>query len=265
MEFGPSIFTSVINGYLPEPHASLLNGILFGVSLTTTQDLYLKLRITGLLHIVVLSGMNITILASIIGLFTKSLPKLMSIGICLMSIVVFILFVGVEPPIVRAGAMSILSLLAVVLGRKAIPLYLLFLSLLATLLFVPEWISSISFQLSYGATFGLILFSGQKKPSSNKIKQGIMNELRPSLAAQLFTAPLIWMYFRQVSLISPLANILISWAIAPLMIFGFLTSILGKIHFSLGLIPSYVAYGLLSYMLFIIETLSKVPFAWISL
>ena len=36
----PSIFTSVINSYLPEPEASLLNGMIFGVSLKTTKEFY---------------------------------------------------------------------------------------------------------------------------------------------------------------------------------------------------------------------------------
>lgn len=265
MTFGPSVFTSVINGYLPEPHASLLNGILFGVSLNTTKDLYANLRVTGLLHIVVLSGMNITILASIIGLFTKVLPKFLSIGICLFCIVLFVLFVGAEPPIVRAGIMGILSLLAVVFGRKAVPLYLLFLSLVVTLLFSPDWITSISFQLSYAATFGIIVFASQTNRSRNRVKQAAMNELRPSLSAQAFTAPLIFFYFRQISLVSPLANLLVAWAITPLMIFGFLTCVLGKINYFLGLIPSYISYGFLSYLLFVIDTLSRIPFASISL
>jgi hypothetical protein len=48
-----SIFTSVINSYLPEPHASLLNGILFGVSLKASKTFFEQLKIVGLLHIVV--------------------------------------------------------------------------------------------------------------------------------------------------------------------------------------------------------------------
>ena len=214
----PEIFTTIINQYLPEPHASLLNGILFGISLRTTKELYDHMRMVGLLHIVVLSGMNITILASIIGIFTKYFPKLISIFVVITSITLFILFVGPQPPIIRAGLMGTLSLLAVLLGRRTIPLYILFLSFIATLLFVPEWISSISFQLSYAATLGLILFA------SARTQRGLLgrivgSELRISLSAQAFTAPLIFIYFRQVSLISPVANVLVAWSIAPLMVF----------------------------------------------
>ena len=71
----PQVFTSVINSYLPEPHASLLNGILFGISVKGSQAFYNDLKATGLLHIVVLSGMNISILAAIITGLTASFGK----------------------------------------------------------------------------------------------------------------------------------------------------------------------------------------------
>ena len=52
----PEIFTSIINSYLPEPQAGLLNGIIFGIPLKTSPVFYNQLRIVGLLHIFVLSA-----------------------------------------------------------------------------------------------------------------------------------------------------------------------------------------------------------------
>jgi len=86
-------FSSVINNYLSEPQASLLNGIIFGVNLKTTKIFYEQLKIVGLLHIVVLSGMNITILAAIIGSITSFFGKQISILITILTIILFILFV----------------------------------------------------------------------------------------------------------------------------------------------------------------------------
>ena len=158
---GPQIFTSVINSYLPEPNASLLNGILFGVPLKTNKFFYQELKQVGLLHIVVLSGINITLLAAIIGSITRFLPKRLSIFITITVIVCFVLFVGFQAPIVRAMIMGILTLVAVIYGRKAFALYSLILSFILTLILWPQWISTISFQLSYGATLGLIIFGKQ--------------------------------------------------------------------------------------------------------
>lgn len=257
----PSVFTSVINGYLPEPHASLLNGILFGVSLKTSGVFYEKLKMVGLLHIVVLSGMNITLLAVIVGSITNFLPKRLSLFFTIVVIIMFILFVGPRPPIVRAGIMGILTLLAVLYGRKTAALYTLFLSGLFIAIFSLEWIKTISFQLSYGATLGIILF-GEIKRKTSGFKFFVWKELKPSLAAQTFTVPLIFFAFHQISLIAPVSNILVSPLIAPLMIFGFLTAILGKINFYLGLIPAYVCYTILSYIVFIIERLSTIPYVF---
>ena len=95
----PKIFTNVINYYLPEPHASLLNGILFGINLKTTKEFYEQLKIVGLLHLVVLSGINITLLASIVTQTTQFFSKRVSILITMLTIIFFVLFVGIQAPI----------------------------------------------------------------------------------------------------------------------------------------------------------------------
>lgn len=262
----PSIFTSIINSYLPEPHASLLNGILFGINLNTTRAFYDQLKIVGLLHIVVLSGVNISLLGAIIAKLSLNFGRYVSSLITILIIIIFILFVGAKAPIVRAGFMGVLTLVAFLSGRRNYAFFALFLSALFTFIFWPTWLKTISFQLSYGATIGILLFSQNKQKQTKNIfqelQEKIKEDLRLSLSAQLFTTPIIFLYFKQVSLISPLSNLLISPLIAPLMVFGFLTAILGKIHYIFGLIPAYICYGILSYMVIIIEALAKFPFAY---
>ncbi|KKP34439.1 MAG: Competence protein ComEC, partial [Candidatus Roizmanbacteria bacterium GW2011_GWA2_32_13] len=156
--FTPSIFTNVINSYLPEPHASLLNGIIFGINLKTSKLFYEQLKIVGLLHLVVLSGINITMLGAIIANITGFLGKRASILLTILTIILFILFVGPQAPIVRAGIMGMLTLVAVLYGRKNIGLYSLFLSLIIIAIVFPDWLASVSLYLSYGATLGIMLF-----------------------------------------------------------------------------------------------------------
>jgi len=254
----PSIFTSVIDSYLPEPHASLLNGIIFGVNLRTTKEFYQQLKVVGLLHLVVLSGINITLLSAMISNVTKFLSKLVSTLITILIIILFVIFVGPQAPIIRAAFMGVLTHVAIITGRKNYTLYALFLSLLFILIFWPDWLKTISLQLSYGATLGLILF-GQSQPNDNFI----IKNLRLTLAAQVFTVPIIFFYFKQVSLISPLANLLVAETITPLMVFGFLTAFLGKISYFLGYIPSLISYGILSYLVWVIETLAKLSFTFV--
>ena len=165
----PSVFTSVIDSYLPEPHASLLNGIIFGVNLKTTKEFYQQLKVVGLLHLVVLSGINITLLSSIISSSTKFLSKSLSTLITILLIISFVVFVGPQAPIIRATFMGLLTHVAIITGRKNFTLYALFLSLIFILIFWPEWLKTISLQLSYGATLGIILF-GQGKNNNYRVR-----------------------------------------------------------------------------------------------
>ncbi len=264
-----SIFTSVINSYLPEPHASLLNGILFGINLKVNQGFYQQMRTVGLLHLVVLSGMNIVLMSAIITDLTSRFSKQISTMITILTIILFIIFVQPQAPIVRAGIMSIATFAGIIYGKRIYVYYSFILSAFFIWMFWPDWIRSISFQLTYAATLGILLFGKtntkeDKTGFKSKVFQTVWSEIKPSFAAQLFTAPIIFIYFRQISLIAPLSNLMVSFLVGPLMFFGFLTSILGKINWSLGLIPSYICYGLLSYMIYVINVLSKIPYALIN-
>lgn len=251
-----SIFTSIIDSYLPEPHASLLNGILFGIPLESKSIFYQQVKVTGLLHIIVLSGTNITLLAVMIGALTSFISKKASLIVTIATIIIFIWFVGPAPPIIRAGVMGVLSHISLLYRRSTIALLLLFLSAVFTGIIWPHWLSTVSFQLSYGATLGLILLKSPKQAHSSPL----LAELWPSLAASVFTVPIIFIYFREISLVAPLANLAISFVIGPLMMIGFLTAFLGRIHFALGIIPAYLSYVMLSYMIYIIQTISSIPY-----
>ncbi len=256
----PLTFAQVINGYLPEPQASLLAGIIFGLPLKTSRLFYQDLKMVGLLHLVVLSGINITLLVTLISSLTSYFSKVVSLLLTILAIMIFIVFVGPQAPIIRAGFMGILTSVAILFGRRTYALYAIFLSAFLTTIFWPSWLGTISFQLSYAATLGLILFA--QKIKSPTFLGKIKDNLQTSLAAQIFTVPIIFTYFKEISLISPLANLLVAATIPPLMIFGFLTASLGKINFYLGLPSAYICYGLLSYVVFIIDFLAKLPFIY---
>ena len=144
----PVTFAEVINSYLPEPQASLLNGIIFGINLKTTKEFYQQLKVVGLLHLVVLSGINITLLSSMISSLTKFFSKLTSSLITILVIISFVVFVGPQAPIIRAAFMGVLTHVAIITGRKNYTLYSLFLSLFFILIFWPDWLKTISLLLT---------------------------------------------------------------------------------------------------------------------
>lgn len=273
MEF----ITNLINSYLPEPHASLLMGIVLGKKLEVTTSFYQKLKDVGLIHIVVLSGMNITLLSSlVISTTVEFIGRRYATILTIVIIILFILFVGIEPPLMRAAIMGILSLIGLLYGRKTLALYTLFLSGCLMIIIWPDWLTSISFQLSFAATLGIILFGtndpsqvSDNKTKSNskqrerilKLKEYINDELRVTLSAQVFTVPLIFFYFRQLSFVAPLANILISFIIAPLMVLGLITIAVGTVWWTGGFVLSWFCYVLLEYLIQVIEHLSDLPYA----
>jgi competence protein ComEC len=255
-----STFTGIINQLIPEPHAGLLNGILFGTKATLSKELTDALVATGTLHIVALSGMNITILESLIG--STLLPfigKRWASAATILLIIGFILFVGPSPSVIRAGIMGSMALIATIYGKQKWGLFSFGLTAAVMLVIHPAWIGDLSFQLSALATLGLILF-GSKKEKSNFI----IDDLRVTLAAQTFTIPLIFFTFRRISLISPLTNVLIGWLIQPLTALGLVTAIVGWAWLPLGQVAAWAAWICLQYLITVIEWTAKIPFSSLS-
>lgn len=265
----PFSVAQIVQMYLPQPHAALLNGMLVGLPLHEHKELYERLKIVGLLHMVVLSGMNITIMTTIISRLTSVIGRRAAGLMSVLIIVFFIAFVSPQAPIIRAGFCSILTIVALLVGRKARPLYILLLSAIFIGIFWPSWITSISFQLSYGATLGLLLFNNnnQKKTRTlaGKVVQELVSEFKTSICAQVFTAPLIFFHFKQLSIISPIANVLVSFMVGPIMIAGFIMVILGRISYILGVLPAIAVYGMLDYVLGVVDMLANIPFVFIQM
>ncbi len=285
-------FTSVLNQLLPEPHAGLLNGILFGTKATLSKNLTDALVTTGTLHIVALSGMNISILASIVDtslvrVVSRRIASLLSVGI----IIGFILFVGISPSVVRAGIMGCLALFATATGKQRWSIYFWLIAVVAMGIIYPLWLGTLSFQLSALATLGIILFGGsivddrpaspanrgeslivekaQEEKQNNAIvflrskihdlRSLLYADLRVTLAAQVFTIPLIFFTFHRLSLVSPLTNLLIGWMIQPLTVAGMLTALAGAIWLPLGIIPGWFCWLMLSYVITVIDWTSRIP------
>ncbi len=256
--------TQVISRLLPEPHASLLNGIVWGIPLTSDPHLVNELKQAGIIHIAVLSGANITLLVEIVHLFTARISRNKSILISIILVVFFTFFVGLQAPIMRASISSTLTYVAIIYGRRSSALYILFLSAFFSCILFPSWITSISFQLSYAACLGLILFK-HKSPFKNTLLTYCYEEVTCSLSAQLFTIPIIYFYFHQISIIAPLTNLLISWTIGPLMFLGFIITFIGTFCPQIVFPFTITAYMLISWILFVVHVLIQIPFSYIQL
>jgi competence protein ComEC len=261
----PNPFIDIISKVLPEPQAGLLNGILFGLRANLPKDFYQSLITTGTIHMIALSGQNISILTSIVAKLTIPLGRKISSIISVLSISGFVIFVGLEPSIIRAAIMGSLSLFAIYFGRQNWSLLGLILAAGLMLIIHPAWIRDVSFQLSFLATLGIILVGGAKynKPKSagEEIIRELNVNLRTTLAAQLFTLPIILTRFGRISIIAPITNVLIGWTISPIMILGFILSLVGWLYLPLAMIVGWMVWVPLTFIIQIIEFTAKLPFA----
>ena len=264
----------ILGRLLPEPHAGLMIGLLFGTKASLSQDFYNALVTTGTLHIIALSGMNITIIMDIMAKMIQwRVGKRWACAISMLIIVWFVWFVGPSSTIVRAAIMGCLSLIAIIFGRQYIALYSWVIAVTGMVLFHFSWMFEVSFQLSALATLGIILFGksdqkqlvkevhAEKQPLWSTVYQGIKEDLHLTLAAQVFTIPLIMFHFHRVSIISPLANLAIAWTVPPLTFLGWITVMVGWVSLPLGHLFALISWVLLEYMIRVIQIVSSIPMA----
>jgi competence protein ComEC len=249
----------VINRLLPEPHAGLLAGLLFGTKATLPDDFYDALVTSGTIHIIALSGMNIAILSHMVASsLTWSIGKRWATAVTLVVILLFVWFVGFSPSIVRAAIMGSLSLIAILLGRMYLSLLSWVVTVGVMLIINPSWIGDISFQLSTMATLGILMF-GKSTYKGSWLVSTVKENLHLTLAAQVFTIPLILFHFQRISLIAPVSNLLIGWVIAPLTALGWMTIFVGNFVLLGGMILAWIDWVLLEYIIRTVYIASLVP------
>jgi competence protein ComEC len=213
----------VLARLVPEPEAALMQGIILGIESGIPRDLYDDYNTTGTSHIIVISGANITIVATLFALtFGRILGKRRAYWFTMAGIALYVLLVGADAAVVRAGVMGGLLVTAIYLGRRATAYVSLFAAALVLTMINPLSLWDVGFQLSFAATLGIILFSPPietlfergltRVVSQERARQAVrlLNDvLIITLAAQILTLPLVIYYFGRLSLVSPLANLLI--------------------------------------------------------
>ncbi len=227
---------------LPEPEASLVAGLTLGarasLGVTATDDL----RRAGLLHIVVLSGYNLSIVALVILFLLGRFSLRLRLSITALTITLFTLMVAAGPASLRALVMALIVLLAQATGRRAEAGRALITAGLFMIIVNPKvLVFDAGFQLSFLATAGLIYLAPQLTKYFRFVKWSWLREiLTTTTSAQLAVLP--WFLYRGLA-ISPLvlpANLLVLPVVPLAMLFGFLTIIFSPFGWIAWLIAHYI-------------------------
>ena len=153
-------FVAGVGNALPEPSASFGLGLLIGYRTSLPEITQEQLKITGLTHIIAVSGYNLTIIIRVIRRGLASRSKYQQLVICIGLILCFLLVTDFSASIVRASIVSMLSLLAWYYGRRFRPLLILMLTAALTAGWNPLYLwSDIGWYLSFLAFFGILIIA----------------------------------------------------------------------------------------------------------
>ncbi len=258
------IFLSGAERVFPEPDAGLLAGIIWGEKHGVPKNLSDDFRNSGLIHVIVLSGYNMTIVAVfIMWIFGRLSPRArFSLGIG--SILAFAIAAGGGATVFRAAAMAIIAFLAKASGRPhavSISLSLAAFLMLAinprVLLYDP------SFQLSFLATLGLIYISPliERHILFMPRAAGIREVTAATIGTQIAVLPLLLYMMGTLSLVSVPANILALPFIPIIMFVGTIASLLGLIGYALAIPFVFVAHILITVVINIARFFGTLPLA----
>lgn len=229
----------VVAGLKPE-QAALMEAMTLGVrdNLGELQD---RFAAAGLAHILALSGLNFGVLIAVVGFLLKPFGVL-RYPVLIAFVVGFIVLVDASPSVLRAGTTAAALLASLWLGAGRLePWPALSLAALLALLWNPSSLLDLSFQLSYLAVVGILVFAGptlRALRASNlpwwHPKALVLGTLVVSLAAQALLLPLLANAFHSVPLLGPVVNILAIPLATPLVPLGFASGLLGLVSLPLA-------------------------------
>lgn len=262
---------------LDEPLAGLAQGIATGRRGTLEPEFRTDLNDTSLSHLVVISGSNVTILATlIVGAIAWAIGRRRAVVIAITLMGAYTAFVGADPPVVRAAIMISLFLGASVLGRpnSAVPAVTFAAAIMLS--GAPSLITDLSFQLSFAATSALALLATPLREritaqlgAGPEAGTGSATLIRIVIETAVITAvataatlPLIALYFERLSLVAVPANLLVAPTFPLLFLGSLITGIAGTISTTLGSSVGWmIAWLPLSWFVEVAQRLADLPFA----
>lgn len=233
---------------------ALVTGDQSGFSYQTQNDL----AVAGLSHAVAVSGMHVSILIACLSFLFRGNPRLTAwVGVPLAA--AFAVMTGASPSACRAAVMQVFLLLAPLCRREYDMPTALAAAGLGLTVQNPWAIASVSFQLSFAAVAGLYCLSGPIRQwlVKRRAPDSLAAALSTTLAATAFTLPLSLLYFRTVSLVAPLTNLLCLWAVTGCFVLGIAACLIVPLGPLLAAPAGWLAEGIL----WLCRTLSRFPYA----
>lgn len=227
-----SVLGAELSRLFREPHAGYMKGLVIGIQQELDPETFRQFSQLGLTHILAISGMHVAVYAGVILFLLRRcrFTRETALTVTLLMVPVYVLLSGAGPSVIRAGIMSMIALLAARFGLLKDGLNILAASALMMLVWNPYLLLSVSFQLSFLVTAGLMVYTPLAAPLFRRLPDWLGSSLSVTIIAQLVSFPLTIYYFNQFSLLSVAANLLlvpfITFLVLPL---GALALMLGRV------------------------------------
>lgn len=257
-------FISALDNAIPEPNASYMAGVTIGARKSMPKDLLDDFKKTGIIHVVVLSGYNITIVADFIMRTFSFLPQVFGISFGAIGIIFFTIMAGASAATVRAATMALLVILARATGRIYAITWALFLTGFFMILHNPKILRfDAGFQLSFLATLALIYLAPYFDKKFNFItnRWKLREIVSATIATQVLVLPLLLYKTGIFSIVALPVNLLVLAFMPITMFFGFITAGLGMFWGVLAIPFGWISFLLTQYELFVVKLSANLPFS----
>jgi len=265
---------------LPEPQASLAQGIILGIRENIPQPVKDDFIRTGTVHLLAISGLHLGIVAGImlsLGIWLLGRRHYLYVWLALATIWLYALLTGMHPPVVRGAIMASLFLAAELLGRQRSAIAALAFAAALMVGISPYILEDAAFQLSFLAMAGLVFFFPTFRSLGRRLINKFIGEegatvtaanitsdsLSITMAAVIAVWPVVAYYFGIISFVGPLATFLLLPVLPVVILAGTACGITGLIFLPAGQVIGWLAWLFLSYMLVAVGWLASSPLAFI--
>ncbi|MDT9719953.1 ComEC/Rec2 family competence protein [Paenibacillus sp. ClWae2A] len=253
---------SAVEGLFPEPHAGYMKGLIIGMATDINPGTYGQFSQLGLTHILAISGTHVAVYVASLLLILSwlRLTRETALTIVLILVPAYVLLSGGSPSVIRAGIMSMIGLYMARRGLARDGLQMISAAALLMMWWDPYFLLSVSFQLSFLVTAGLMIYMPMINRLFSSWPKSLAATASVTVTAQLISFPVTILYFNQFSLLSFVANFLLVSLISAIVLpLGTVAMLLSFIWVPLAKPLAWVAIQLNQLTFVSVEWMNSLP------
>ncbi|MBQ7045082.1 MAG: ComEC/Rec2 family competence protein [Clostridia bacterium] len=269
--------TTFYSDVLPDDISSVLSALTIGDKSNLEKHFSEQIRFSGVSHIMVVSGLHLAIICRFLleNLRKFGISKKVCAALTLVAIFCVVALCSFTVSALRAGFTYAVMLFGVIILRRSDAINSLGFAACVIFLINPFAVANISFQLSFAATLGIVLICPKSvEKINNFLPQNKLHYplskigelLAVNFAATVATVPICVYHFGELSLVSPITNVLISYCVTCILVLALISVLISVIPYAKFIyMPLILVCGLLTrYINFVIEALGSLRFASVS-